>query len=376
MLKRLFVGFLCICIALGLCACGSAQNGSGNQATPSAGESISHSGKKVEGTITKGSVFSEGLAFVLMNNDREKIYCINKEGYIVFEVSGDFSNTYALESLIFKGGYVLIMGNAYDTKGNCTTPESVGATKFYHTAFEGGYILAEKTTADYSSTKKELGVMGTDFKWIVEPSEALYQKLEGYLRSLEALNCEYYYYNDYICFGTQFLNLKTGTLTEKVDFEMPASTLIGYTDLTFRDKQENIVIDLSGLTNISWVLGCEYTNGKAPVLFNNTDAGTLYFTFVNEKGEFLFEPKKIESMSKVGKFCFDGENLLIVDSATGAKHIQSYNSSGEFLGELKPETLGYASYSCDISDGVIYVEGGYNSSHTGYYFTTDLQPLF
>ncbi len=396
MLKKTIGILLAVCMLFSLSACaGSTENKNSESkidatkaedAQPETSinqETVEHSGKKLEGKITRSSVFSEGLAIVSLDGNKEKLYCINKEGYIVFEINESIGTSYAISNLKFKNGLVLINNNIYNKSGKHTTPESVGVTRFYDIAFEGGYILTEKVTADYSSSKKELGVMNKDFEWIVEPSEVLYQNLEKQLNKLVSLNRMSYYYNDYICFRDsteskpQYLNLKTGELSENSNFEIPSFALDSYTDSTFRDYDSNVIIDLSMHANIKLLIGSEYNDGKVPVLFDNVEAGIKYFTFVDEKGEFLFEPKEIKNMSQVGEFVFDGENLLIMDSAIGAYHIQSYNSKGEFLGELKPrESLGNGSYSCNVNDGVIYVEGSINTRGSGYYFTTDFKPLF
>ncbi len=386
MLKKILSGLVVFGIILSLCACGNNSNTNNNTNTDETvvEENIKHSDKKIKGEITQGSVFSEGLAFICLDGNREKTYCINKEGYIVFEME---EKIHSFDKAKFTNGFVLINDNIYDITGKCITPESVDVTEFYDIAFEGGYILAEKTTADYSSSKKELGVLNKEFKWVVEPNAELYKALENQLNSITALYHNSFYFNGYICFQdehtdpnpsniSKYLNLNTGELTENASFEIPSYGLIGFTDFTYRDYQSNIIIDLNKHNNMAYVVGSDFEDNKAPILFNNIDAGTYYFTFVNEKGEFLFEPKEIKNMTKVGKFCFDGKHLLIVDSATGAKHIQSYNLKGELLGELKPETLGYASYSCDINNEIIYVEGGYNNSRNGYYFSTDFKELF
>lgn len=402
MLKKILSGLVMFCIILSLCACGNSNTNNNDNTDVTViddntdvtviddntdvtviEENIKHSGEKIKGTITRGLVFSEGLAFVCLDGNNEKVYCINKEGYIVFEAE---ERLFMYDRAKFMNGIALVNGNIYDTTGKCITPESVGATKFYRVALEGGYILATKITADYSSSKKELGVLNKEFKWILEPNEELYKALEDQLHHLEAVNSNSFYFNDYICFQDEksipapsnvakYLNINTGELTETASFEIPSYGLF-FGGFTYKDYQDNIIIDLSKHNNIEYVRDNHddgnFKDNKAPVFFNNKDAGRYYFTFINEKGEFLFEPKEIKNMTTVESFCFDGEYLLIVDSLS-AKHIQCYNIKGELLGELKTETLGRnRSYSCYINNGVIYVE----SSYKGYYFSTDFKELF
>ena len=176
-------------------------------------------GVKIEGTITRGTNFSNGLALV-QTNDKSKASCINKDEYIVFEldVPSEYSSYIDPLNLEFIGGYILIpwSGALYDSKGNATYPEDVGATAFYDIALEGGYILADKVTASFSNTKKELGVMNTDFEWVIEPSEEIFQAI-AFRQTNTIVSSSLYYFDDYIYSDDTkvYFNLKTGEFPKR-----------------------------------------------------------------------------------------------------------------------------------------------------------------
>lgn len=72
--------------------------------------------------------------------------------------------------LNFQNGLMLFNGNIYDKSGKVTTPESLGVTSFIK--WDGTYLLAEKITSDYASTKKELGVLNKTLEWVLPLAEA------------------------------------------------------------------------------------------------------------------------------------------------------------------------------------------------------------
>ncbi len=405
MKKRILCALLALVMLMSFAACGekesnddggkksdsSTSSGSssdgGNSNAPSKGESIPHTGKRLDGEIDQGTAFHEGLAFVCINGDEDRTYCINTEGYIVFEADEFFPYC---SSYKFVNGMALINGNIYDTAGKCTTPESVGATKFYNIAFEDGYILAEKVTADYSTTKKELGVMNKNFQWIVEPKETLYQAVESQLHAIIFPDvADSYYYQDYVCFQdgsyspsfdnvSLYLNLKTGELTEEAPFETPAHGLFHHSK-GLCDYQGNIIIDLSKYENIHFPYGSEFVDGKRPVVFYNYEAEKCYFSFIDETGEFLFEPKELENVATYSqpKFRFDGETLLIVDDFRSPNIVQSYDIQGNMIAQLETKNLSYHFSDCEINDGIICVSDTAGIRRNGgYYYTTDFQPLF
>ncbi len=377
-MKKILALFITLSLMFSLVACGEKPSTPvNNDNTLSTSTNIKHTSKKISGEITGASVFSDGLAFVCLDGNNGTTYCVNRDGYIVFELDKNL----AINGVIYQkfiNGYTLIDGGICDTKGKIVYPEEVGVTKFYNIAFEGGYVVAEKVTSDYSNTKKELGIMDMNFEWVIQPSEELHNAVGNDLLSTEALNTKSFYCDDFIYFAESknYLNLKSGEISSTASINLPSHKWQSYSDNTFKDYNKNIIVDLREHKNIVFT-GSTYKNGKAPIKFYNQEASANFFTLINEKGEFLFEPIKVENISDIGLFHFDGENVLIADSLLGAQMIQCYNSKGELMGELNTKTLEDNShYSCDIGEGIITVYGGSNISPNCYYFNTDFTPLF
>lgn len=378
-MKKLITLFLCTVMFISAFTGCGVVGGKDNNTTDG---NIKHTGKKINGEITAASSFSEGLAFVCVDNNQEKTYCINKDGYIVFELDEKLSVNGEIYDKFTNGFAVL---NAYssnenilcDTKGNTKTPEDIGVTNFCELGLEGGYLIVEKITSDYSSSKKEMGVMNTNFEWVVDLSESIYNEIGG-IETLP-LNTSSFYYNDicYFDYCEKCLNLKTGEVSNSVDFELPSNLWQPYTDCTYRDYNENTVLDLSNVDNLTSV--GKFIKGKAPVKFYNEQSGTYFFTVIDEAGEFLFEPIEADTIYNIS---FDGEYIVIIsDIVRSNKNLKCYDTKGTLLGQLDTSTIAKNySYTCEVSDGVITVWAGYNNLQTysskGYYFNPDFTELF
>lgn len=377
-MKKILSLLLALTFLVSLAACRNNEVSSNdNNDTSTNSTDIKHTGKKISGEITGASVFSDGLAFVCVDGNKEKTYCINEDGYIVFELEQKLVVNNTIYSK-FINGLSLIPQGICNTEGKVTTPEEVGATSFYSIAFEGGYILAEKITSDYSSSKKELGVLNKNFEWIVPLSEDLYSSVENSLSGLTSIDSKSFYSNDYIYFENtkNYLDLKNGTIAETANIPFPSNAWKTFSDNTFRDNNGNTILDLNKHDNIILLSGSRFNNKKAPVKFYNPDTNTNFFTLIDESGNFLFEPVATNNNMSIADFNFDGETTLIINSTMGVDTIQSYNSNGELLGQLNTDTLGNMSYHCDISDGIIVVRGGLNNSKRCYYYNNDFTPLF
>lgn len=389
-MKKLLAIILSISIIASFTACnGTKRNENDNKTnsiinadSPSSKQEIEHTGKKISGQITAASTFSEGLAFVCLDGDKEKTYCINKDGYIVFEIDINISGLGKIEDKFVNGLAVLKSQQntgrvLCDTKGNITTPEDLGVTNFCGLALEGKYIIVEKITASYDSSKKEIGVINTDFEWVVELSESIYDQLGDVM--LQPSNTTSFYYNDFCYFenNKKYLNLKTGEVTDTVDFILPSNKWKCYTDNTYRDYNENILLDLSDVPNaLAYTYGIGFVNGKTPIRFHNKETGTYFFNIIDEKGEFLFDPIEL---SKIEAFYFDGDYLLVIDNYMGSqKNIKCYDTKGNLLGELDTYSIEKnRSYNCEISDGIITIYSSYSySNYKCYYYNTDFTELF
>lgn len=124
--------------------------------------------------IVFSSVYSDGVAVINLRDEKNTAYVIDKNGKIVFDFPlEDGYSSYTIDSMQFQNGLLVYNGICYDKTGKVISPESVGATAFL-TIEDGKYIVAEKITADYSTSKKELGVLNTNWEWIVPLGEGAY----------------------------------------------------------------------------------------------------------------------------------------------------------------------------------------------------------
>lgn len=378
-MKKLITLFLCTVMFISaFTGCGVVGDKSKNTTE----SNVKHTGKKINGEIIAASSFSEGLAFVCVDNNQEKTYCINKDGYIVFELDENISINGEISDK-FTNGFAVLNAHSTnknilcDTNGNIKTPEDIGVSNFSELGLEGGYLIVEKITSDYSSSKKEMGVMNTNFEWVVDLSESIYNEIGGI--QITPLYNNSFFYNDicYFDYCEKCLNLKTGEVSYNVDFELPSNLWQSYTDCTYRDYNENTVLDLSNVDNLTNV--GKFIKGKAPVKFYNEQSGTYFFTLINETGEFLFEPIEAD---KIANISFDGEYIVIIgDIVRSNKNLKCYDTNGTLLGQLDTSTIAKNySYTCEVSDGVITVWASYNNLQTYsskcYYFNPDFTELF
>lgn len=355
-------------------------------------EGIKHTGVKIEGKFRTATVFSEGLAFVYLTDTdhSDTVYCINKEGYIVFEVDQRLirNDTYNSMSAMFVNGLVLLDDAFCDTAGNFTYPEDVGATMFCDIALEDGYIIAERVETTYDSSKKEMGVMNTDFEWIVEPTEEIYNAFGG-IKQIEKQEYSFpldpsgsiVYYSDHLCLsGTTFLNLKTGEISDSISIPMPSDkwepTQPFYRDgpCEYVDYIDNVVLELSYDNIIS---PKPFVDGKALIGFENED--TYFFALIDEHGEMLFAPVRTEYYPGYHRMYafFDGNYIVLEDKDGGVFYC--YDSTGKLLGSLDTYTIDPSrSFSASIHDGVIMIRSILRYADTAicYYYTPEFEPLF
>lgn len=207
-LSAILVAVLMLCT---LSACGGNKNI--GESEKNSQNAVVNTGKKIKGKIINFLGYSNGFALVELDNDDEKAYCIDKSGNIVYQLDIE-SGSFAWKRFI--NGMTITDGGICNLNGKIVYPEDMGVKSFYTFALDGGYIIATKITADYSSSKKEMGVLNTDFEWVIEPSETLFAEFEEDLDT--SLSTESGYYNGIIYFGMsdKFLNVETGEVLEKI----------------------------------------------------------------------------------------------------------------------------------------------------------------
>ena len=409
MYKNLFLFLTILILTLSLCGCGensdNTKNDTNNKNTPltettdntkddtetmtdvpeNSTDKPTDTRKKLQGKITGVGEFSEGLAFVSIDNNQDTTYCIDKKGYIVFEVRQDITSRGTIDAKFINGlAYLEADGSLCDASGNVTLPSDVDVTTFYPNALEGGYILAEKITSDYASTKKELGIMDTSFKWIVAPSEDLHKKICNEFGTLAldtpGINNPNDFYFDnflYIDALNTVLDLKQGDLVTDGEINFPAFAWESYPDGSYILNDEVMLkIDFTNLSSTG-----HFVEEKAIILFYNKDSRLSYFSVIDKQGNLLFEPVELDSKEYSSyNFKTDGDIILFASDSFGSDYtISTYTLNGELLNSMNINVFNkYGNYSHEISDGVIVVCCGYNQSsfQGAYYDAKTFEPLF
>lgn len=367
-MKKLFALLLAALLVLSMAACGGASETPGEQQTPAAQEAkVEFPGGKISGTIADGMPFSEGRAFVRLP-DSNKIYCITKEGDIVFAVSGAFGGsdriydypqtsdhalypipfqyTNGLAPLANSGGVPVAF---VDMDGNLTTAEALGVSHFDVQALAGGYILAYVKVSD---SEYKLGIMNTKFEWIVEATTELYQSCTAISDWLVNYYVDGFLYLE----NTLWLNLETGEIASKSNVKLPSYYWQWGNGKDYAGIGNETALSLEYLENFNNLyLTSGFRGGKAVAVFSNGSAG-YSFCMINEYGRAASSQKSITIKKSVEAVGFDGNYILIADSKAtmygGGKTAKCYDASGNYCGSVTvPDSVKALRWS--ISEGII-----------------------
>ncbi len=395
MFKRIIACLLTILLLASFSACTESKNSKSEKSSGSEGSSesresfesqnesseesedeIKHTGKKLEGKIIASSEFSEGFVLIQLENDTDTTYCVDKDGYIVFElhdliVANYYSDIGYIYEYFSNGFIELYDGGLCDTTGKVTYPEDVGATKFYTNAIEGNYIIAEKITPNNGSTIKELGVMDLSFNWIFEPTEAFYNAWEQHVKN----ELGTFYYNDHIYCSKSSVsfNLKNGEIGNEQPDKIPSSTWkFKYHQYNVFGPNEDVMLDLSAYPALDYV--GEFINGKALVTFYDNDAEYSSFTLIDENGSFLFAP--IGCGYDKYSIEYDGSTILVCKNGKyGSKTTaKTYSEKGELIAELDTSTFNNDVSVGLFSNGVMVIFE--NNGTELHYYDINFNPLF
>ena len=124
--------------------------------------------------IVLSSVYADGVAVVNLRDEANVAYVIDKDGNIVFQFPlKDGYSAYTVRNMKFQNGLLVYDGICYEKSGRKILPETVGATAFLE--IRDGAIVVENIVSDYTSATTTLGVLNTDFEWIVPMSEGAYK---------------------------------------------------------------------------------------------------------------------------------------------------------------------------------------------------------
>lgn len=342
--------------------------------------------------------YSDGLAFIRLDQASSPLYCIDKTGKIVFTLEGygvtcGFHNGYALLQDTANNRHVLC-----DKQGNITTFDEFGGGSFmdkdyYTEMFADGYILLKKTETSFTGSTDYIAVLTyKNGKW--EKTTDFSDQLGSDYDKVGGKNGTQYY-NGYLYMSTldRYFDLKAGVICEgmkdlyadmvlknKSDFwEKNSDTYDDYiydsrkawlTDDWFPENEP--IIDLKQYSEtLSLVTG--YKDGTCIVTF--CSGSKNYLTFMDEEGNFLFEP--VEATTYFGSYpsprFYQENGTVTVVSGYNQTIIETFNTSGKIA-----EMAISGSYSIYVSDGVIvistYVEELKDTYFT--FYTLDMQPLF
>lgn len=365
-----WLSLLCVVMALSIMIAGCGVNSVDRNDDQALGNhhnnenSNDASGQKLTEEVRSAYPFSEGLAFVSTHS--YKGYFINKKGEIVI----DLSEEPLMHQGLFVNGLSVMNddGTLCNKNGKIIQPQDVGAVKLYGDALAGGYILAEQQEDSYTGTIHKIGVMDLNFNWLIEPSEENYRLLTERKGKIPSLN-DYgnFYYKDYLWIraSKQYLNLKTFTFSDTWEYDMDPETWLAmghcyYARNTYDLGKGTVVLEL----NTPTAEECSsFVHGKAAVLFYNKEAYQTYFTMIDTKGKFAFEPVEICNNEHVdtANIYYDGNYVIFV----GRANWYIYNVDGSLAGSLPAP---YDDSYPKIGEGII-VSGNK-------YYNMDGTPLF
>ena len=335
--------------------------------------------------ITYSTVFSEGKAWVrygkLTSEEHTILYCINKQGEILFTVHNTFLNSpspfyngLSIVPIMIDGKGVYCLCNE---KGNITKPSDVGATEFLidpdyevgssHKLFKDGYIFAKKTEATFSGSSVTAAILNPSLEIIAGYTEEVFALYEDYIHS--------YYYNGCLYNTNEYkvFDVKAGKEIDDVSSFEPkyASDMWDYDwkSCVYYDCWASTFTVTLDLSEYSETISQMYLfeNGKAPLVFQSADKA--FFTVIKENGSFCFEPVEL---SGKGSGCivkaYNGRYLVVT---VGNKYVlETFDVNGK-IAETEATVTGFSS-SVKFCDDVIHIR----STDMNCYYSLELAPLF
>ena len=375
----------------------TSNTGTGNNSGDSnveGGSSTEITKQKIDVTkITHSTPFSEGKAFVNLNRDYSKNYCIDTEGNILFTVE---SPTGLTTSSFYNGLATVSDGILCDEQGKIIKAEDFGGTKFLinYTSgansdyrfkmFMDGYIFVRKTTTNYTGSVDEVGIINSELELIVDFSEELNELYEKY----DDNRAKYYdgylfYYDDRYnsdlgkrVYDWYILNLNTGEESYDINAAFAKMNIKHPSDIwncfervyhDIRDPERTPIIDMTGYDRVN----CgQFENGTAPLIFvvDGANDHKEYFTILKEDGSFAFEP--IELTGHGGRaYASNGKYVVTTTEGSRVKVIMtSFDINGK-VAEKTHQPTGYFYFDEFENDVILIFDGRY------YYYTFELNIL-
>lgn len=381
-----------------LTACSNKSDLQGNNTT-NASQSESTGKDNVSGasqidisSISSITEFSNGLAFVQYNDDKNT-YCIDKTGKQLFKLENcniynfaKFNGKIAMIETTNPGEYILC-----DKDGNISKAEDFNASRIvadtddHKQAFLDGYIILERREESYTGTKIEMSIIDSEFTTLVPFSIELAEIINSDIMNVNGTS----YYGGYLYFEDTILDLRTGNKMSDRTQMIAAPTLLSYWangtygGSGFYDHLEwgdifnaltgEVVAKVKDSENISAISFV----GDLGLATYHADNG-VWFNVIAQDGNGKFQPLKAESSD----LQFDGETILIANKCTVEKdnksipglELKTYDVLGNALGEVVIENWSSWGGTVSLNEGVVKI---YNVE-TGKYSLLDssLKALF
>ncbi len=348
--------------------------------------------------------YSDGYAFVEIDNDKSNKYCIDKNGNVKFKLDESF---YMVECG-FKNGYAVLFrytesqGGEYclcDENGNITVPHDVGATYFsmdnervrrpnegpFEDLLSDGYIIVVRHAASEIEVVNEYGIMNTDFEMVVDYSE----DLDFLLRDVWHYKNGIMYGNDYSVWNREerewekysfsFFEINNPMEIEHEMDDFLEKANANPSDVWYCDYFDGEVFDFlnTEIFNLS-VYGTDvdflgdFENGVAPIRLISGE--NIYFSVVDEENNLKFEPILI-GKSVHSSYCgYDNGKYLYSNWESDILTLYVFDETGLIKNYEFDDSCVFRCFS----DERIIVCVNKNNSITNEYtiLTTDFEPAF
>ena len=341
--------------------------------------------------ITSSTMFSEGKAWVrygkITSEEYTTLYCINKQGEILFTISDTFLNS---PSPFYNGLSIvpiMIDGEGVycicDENGNITKPSDVGAREFLinpeftdkcmYELFKDGYIFAKKVESSFSGSSVTAAIFNSSLEIVAGYSEeilAVYNQYSRYGRD-ECYEGYLFDLDQYTVFDVrEAKEFDTGEFLSSFEPKY-ASDMWDYDSKScvYYDVVSNaITIDLSQYSNTIYGMYA-FENGFAPIVF---DSGYgRFFSVIKEDGSFCFEPVELSGHG-FSVSSYDGKYMLATVKGMNML-IEVFDVNGK-IAEAVVEAEG-TSTTVRFYDDVIYIQGT-STILKNCYYSLNLEPLF
>ncbi len=302
----------------------------------------------------------------LVGNFYQPYIIINKKGQEVFRLPDGITVAGAWEEQIPPIGNYIFASNShsiteciyvYNTEGdlilsaeqNNFTKILTGCTNFRQMAADG-FLPVRMTAVEYTGTTEYFGIMDFNGEMVFE-----YIPINGW-----GVDHDNIYYGDGIFYSLEvnYIDLKNkGTTSREIPRDVPY----------LKTYHNGVADEHCGLTEYIFELEShaslgEYYQGKVGVIYNEAFSDDAWFSVVDEKGNLLFDPVKIDSSRGFKEIYIHDKGILIQDNKYRASF---YDFSGNYIKsvELPDDTIH------EFSSGYFNIGANYLDSDGNYLFS-------